>query len=233
MILTIVIPAYNEKNTIREIVKKIILVKNIRKQIILVDDCSTDGTKDIIKNELTSKLDKVIFHKKNMGKGAAINSAKRFIKGDFIIIQDADLEYDPKDYNKILKFMKKKNKVVVYGSRVLGKKRYSVKDFTSKSRVFFNHILTILTNILFNQKLTDAHTCFKAFDASFFKSISLREKDFAFCPEITAKVSKHGIKISEVPIKYVGRSYDQGKKISIYDGFRAIYVLIKYRISFF
>lgn len=229
MILTIVIPAYNEKNTVREIVKRIKSVKNIRKQIILIDDCSTDGTAGIIKNELLSKLNKVIFHKKNMGKGAAINSAKKFIKGDFVIIQDADLEYNPKDYKKILKVMKKENKKVVYGSRVLGKKRYSVKNFTSKSRVFFNHILTILTNTLFNQNLTDAHTCYKAFETKLFKNLSLKEKDFAFCPEVTAKVSKHGIKISEVPINYVGRDYEQGKKISIFDGFRAIYVLLKYR----
>ena len=117
----------------------------------------------------------------------------------------------------------------VYGSRVLGKKRYSVKNFTSKSRVFFNHVLTIFSNILFNQNLSDAHTCYKAFDANFFKKIKLKEKDFAFCPEITAKISKLGIKIHEVPIDYSGRSYEEGKKISIYDGFRAIYVLLKYK----
>ena len=226
--LSIIVPVYNEKNTIKEIIKKIKLVKNIRKQIILVDDCSTDGTEVVIRNELLSKVDKVIFHKKNMGKGAAINSAKKFLKGDFVIVQDADLEYDPEDYYKILKVLKK-NKKVVYGSRVLGKERYSVKNFSSKSRVFFNHILTIFTNILYNQKLTDAHTCYKAFHTSLFMSISLKENDFAFCPEVTAKISKHGIKISEVPIKYVGRTYSQGKKISIFDGFRAIYVLIKYR----
>ena len=182
-----------------------------------------------IKKELISKVDKVVFHKKNSGKGAAIISAKKFIKGDVVIIQDADLEYDPKDYMKILKTILKKKKIVVYGSRVLGKKRYSSKNFTSKARIFFNHLLTILSNILYNQKLSDAHTCYKAFRSNFFKKIHLREKDFAFCPEITAKTSKLGISISEVPIKYKGRSYNEGKKISIYDGFRAVYVLFKYK----
>tara|TARA_B100000886_G_C20393932_1_gene479503 strand:+ start:449 stop:1147 length:699 start_codon:yes stop_codon:yes gene_type:complete len=229
MILTVIIPAYNEKNTIKKIIQKIKLVKNIKKQIILVDDGSTDGTTDIIKKKLSSKVDKIIFHKRNFGKGAAIISAKKFIKGNYVIIQDADLEYNPQDYQKILKLMIYKKKLAVYGSRVLGKKRYSVKNFTSKSRVFFNHILTIFSNILFNQNLSDAHTCYKAFDANFFKKIKLIEKDFAFCPEITAKISKLGIKIHEIPIDYSGRSYEEGKKISIYDGFRAIYVLIKYK----
>jgi len=229
MILTIIIPVFNEKNTIRKIIKKIKSVKGIKKQIILVDDGSNDGTKEIIKNELISKIDKVVFHQKNLGKGAAIISAKKFIKGEIVIIQDADLEYNPKDYTKILKKIGKEEKIVVYGSRVLGKKRYSNHYFTSKLRVFFNHLLTIISNILYNQKLTDAHTCYKAFRSNFFKKIILKEKDFAFCPEITAKVSKIGIKIFEVPIEYFGRNYDEGKKISFIDGFKAIYVLIKYK----
>ena len=229
MILTVIIPAYNEKNTIKKIIQKIKLVKNIKKQIILVDDGSTDGTTDIIKKKLLSNVDKIIFHKRNFGKGAAIISAKKFIKGNYVIIQDADLEYNPQDYKKILNAMLDRKLQSVYGSRVLGKKRYSVKNFTSKSRVFFNHVLTIFSNILFNQNLSDAHTCYKAFDANFFKKIKLKEKDFAFCPEITAKISKLGIKIHEVPIDYSGRSYAEGKKISIYDGFRAIYVLLKYK----
>ena len=128
--------------------------------------------------------------------------------------------------DKIIKSKKK----VVYGSRVLNKKRYNQKNFTSNFRVFANHILTILTNILFNQKLTDAHTCYKAFEAEVFKNIKLCEDDFAFCPEITAKISKLGLKILEVPIGYFGRSYSEGKKISFYDGIRAVLVLFKYRI---
>ena len=158
MILTVIIPAYNEKNTIKKIIQKIKLVKNIKKQIILVDDGSTDGTTDIIKKKLLSNVDKIIFHKRNFGKGAAIISAKKFIKGNYVIIQDADLEYNPQDYKKILNTMLDKKLKSVYGSRVLGKKRYSVKNFTSKSRVFFNHVLTIFSNILFNQNLSDAHT---------------------------------------------------------------------------
>ena len=229
MILTVIIPVFNEKKTIQKIIHKIKLVSNIKKQIILVDDGSTDGTTEVIKKNLSFKVDKIIFHKKNFGKGAAIISAKKFIKGDYVIIQDADLEYNPQDYQKILRLMIDKKKLAVYGSRVLGKKRYSVKNFTSKSRVFFNHILTIFSNILFSQNLSDAHTCYKAFNVNLFKKIILIEKDFAFCPEITAKVSKLGIKIYEVPIDYSGRSYEEGKKISIYDGFRAIYVLIKYK----
>ena len=229
MILTIIIPVFNEKNTIKQIIKKINLLKNIEKQIILVDDGSSDGTTGIIKNELVSQLDKVIFHQKNLGKGAAIISAKKFVKGDVVIIQDADLEYDPRDYIKILKAISKENEIAVYGSRVLGKKRYSSKSFISKTRIFLNHILTIFTNFLYKQKLSDAHTCYKSFKSIFFEKIELKEKDFAFCPEITAKISKMGIKISEVPIEYNGRSYNEGKKISIYDGFRAIYVLLKYK----
>ena len=229
MILTIIIPVFNEKNTIKQIIKKINLLKNIEKQIILVDDGSNDGTTGIIKNELFSQLDKVIFHQKNLGKGAAIISAKKFVKGDVVIIQDADLEYDPRDYIKILKAISKENEIAVYGSRVLGKKRYSSKSFISKTRIFLNHILTIFTNFLYKQKLSDAHTCYKSFKSICFEKIELKEKDFAFCPEITAKISKMGIKISEVPIEYNGRSYNEGKKISIYDGFRAIYVLLKYK----
>ena len=129
MILTVIIPAYNEKKTIQKIIKKIRLVKYIKKQIILVDDGSTDGTREIIRNNLSFKVDKVIFHKKNFGKGAAIISAKKYIKGNYVIIQDADLEYNPQDYKKILKVMIDRKKIAVYGSRVLGKKRYSVKNF--------------------------------------------------------------------------------------------------------
>ena len=229
MILTIIIPVFNEKNTIKQIIKKISLQENIEKQIILVDDGSNDGTTEIIKNDLVSQIDRVIFHEKNLGKGAAIISAKKFVKGDVVIIQDADLEYDPRDYIKILKVISEENEIAVYGSRVLGKKRYSSKSFISKTRIFFNHILTIFTNFLYKQKLSDAHTCYKSFKSNYFEKIDLKEKDFAFCPEITAKISKMGIKISEVPIDYNGRSYIEGKKISIYDGFRAIYVLLKYK----
>ena len=229
MILTVIIPVYNEKKTILNIIDKIHGVDDIEKQIILVDDCSTDGTREIIEEKLIHKIDEVIFHDVNKGKGAAIISAQKYVKGDIVIIQDADLEYDPNDYKIIIRSIIEKKNKVVYGSRVLGKKRYSQKQFTSNFRVFCNHFLTIVTNFIYNQKLTDAHTCYKAFDSGLFKGINLKENDFAFCPEITAKVSKIGIKIFEVPIEYFGRNYDEGKKISFIDGFKAIYVLIKYK----
>lgn len=230
MILTIIIPVYNEIKTIEHIIKKIISINKIKKQIILVDDCSNDGTSELIKEKLSSIVDKVIFHNKNLGKGAAIISAKEYIKGDIVIIQDADLEYDPNDYQKIIDPIISNNAQIVYGSRVLGKNRYAQDNFTSNFRVFCNHILTLLTNILYNQKLTDAHTCYKAFKANIFLNLILKEKDFAFCPEVTAKVSKKGFKIIEVPINYFGRSYNEGKKISFLDGFRAVIVLLRYRI---
>ena len=225
--LSIIIPVYNETRTIEKILNKIIKLK-LDKQIIIVDDNSTDGTKiKILKYK--KKVDKIIFHKTNLGKGAAIRSAQKFVKKEYVIIQDADLEYDPKDYKKLLKpFLKNKNQVV-YGSRVLGKSRYKIKNFTSLSRVFFNHLLTILSNFINQQNLTDAHTCYKVFPRNLFKNIKLCENRFAFCPEVTTKVSNLNIIINEVPISYKGRSYKEGKKISYIDGIQAIIALFKYK----
>ena len=228
MLISIIIPCYNEKNTILKILNK---VKNqkINKQIIVIDDSSTDGTTNILKKNFKKKGFKLISHKKNLGKGAAIKSAKKFIKGDIVIIQDADLEYDPKDYRKlVLPIIKKKTKVV-YGSRVLNKKKYSNRNFSSKFRVFANYILTLISNFINSQKLTDAHTCYKVFDAKLFKKIKLQENDFSFCPEITTKVSNLKEKILEVPIKYKGRSYEKGKKIQFKDGFLALKTLFKHK----
>lgn len=230
MKLSIIIPAYNEKLTILEILKRVESLKDIHKQIIIIDDGSTDETFQLINNFNFISEYKIIRHRSNSGKGSCIKSAQQYISGNIVIIQDADLEYDPSDYKIILDEIINNHKKVIYGSRVLNKKRYNQKNFTSNFRVFANHILTILTNILFNQKLTDAHTCYKAFDAEVFKNIKLCEDDFAFCPEITAKISKLGLKILEVPISYFGRTYREGKKISFYDGIRAILVLFKYRI---
>ena len=226
-LLTVIIPVYNESKTITKILDKVIKTK-ISKQIIVVDDCSTDNSKKKISN-FKSKIYKIIIHKKNLGKGAAIQSAQKFIKGKYTIIQDADLEYNPNDYFKILKRINHKSINAVYGSRVLGKKRYKLKNFTSLSRIFFNHILTLLSNIINNQRLTDAHTCYKLFDSKIFKKIKLNENGFAFCPEITTKISNLNVKIFEVPISYKGRSYDEGKKISYKDGIEAVYALFKYR----
>ena len=225
--LTIIIPVYNETNTIIKILDKIIKIK-IKKQIIVVDDFSSDGTKDkLIKYK--SKIDKIIFHKKNLGKGAAIKTAQRFIKGEYIIIQDADLEYDPADYKKLLKPLQNNKSLVVYGSRVLKKKRYFSHNFTSTLRIFFNHILTLISNLINQQTLTDAHTCYKVFDSKLFKKISLKENGFAFCPEVTTKISNLNLKIIELPISYKGRSYKDGKKISFLDGIEALLALFKYK----
>jgi len=226
--LSIIIPVYNETKTVGKILDKILKVK-INKQIILVDDCSTDTTRKKLK-KYKSKIDKLIYHKKNLGKGAAIKSAKKFIKGKYVIIQDADLEYDPKDYKLLLKPFSNKKVKIVYGSRVLGKNRYKNKNFISIVRVFFNHMLTILSNIINNQRLTDAHTCYKVFSTKIFKKITLKENGFAFCPEITTKVSNLKLKIVEVPISYKGRGFKDGKKISYLDGIEACIALFKYKL---
>lgn len=230
MTLTVIIPVFNEKKTIKKIIKKVKSLNKLKKQIIIVDDFSNDGTKEILKNISKTKNDKVIFHKENKGKGAAIISAKKFIKGNIVIIQDADMEYDPKDYFKLIKPIKDKKFQVVYGSRVLGKKRYNSKKFISKFRIFANHMLTIFSNIINNQSLTDAHTCYKVFESKLFKKIDLESKDFAFCPEVTTKLSNKNIKILEVPIKYKGRSSQDGKKIQFKDGILAIYSIIKFKL---
>ena len=231
MKLSIIIPCYNEVGTIFEIINKIINLKyKIEKEILIVDDFSNDGTTELIKKNFLNQKDIIaIFHKKNSGKGSAIKTAKKLITGDIVIIQDADLEYDPNDYEKLIKPIIDNNVKVVYGSRVLNQNRYSAKGFTSKIRVFGNHVLTIISNILNNQKLTDAHTCYKLFHKEVFDQIILEEDDFSFCPEVNSKVSKLGYEILEVPISYNGRDYQSGKKIKLSDAFKALKTLIKYR----
>lgn len=225
--LSIIIPVYNEQNTIQKILDKIYRLTFIRKQIIVVDDGSNDDTINILKKNF-KKISKLIYHSKNLGKGAAIKSAVKYINGDVVIIQDADLEYDPRDYQKLLNCIKKGHKVV-YGSRVLGKKRYLIKNFSSVMRIFFNHILTIISNFLNNQTLTDAHTCYKMFTTDIFLNITLKENGFSFCPEVTTKIGLKKIKIKETPINYYGRDYSEGKKIKFIDGIKAIITLFKYR----
>jgi glycosyltransferase involved in cell wall biosynthesis len=225
--LSIIIPVFNEKNTIEELLNKIHKLRYLKKEIIVVNDASYDGSTNILKKN-KAKITKLIHHKKNLGKGAAIKSAQKFVKGNVVIIQDADLEYDPADYHKLLHFINKGYKVV-YGSRVLGKNRYLLKNFSSITRIFFNHFLTIISNLLNNQKLTDAHTCYKMFESNLFLKILLEENDFSFCPEITTKIGLKKIKIKEVPIKYSGRNYNEGKKIRVIDGIKAIIILFKYR----
>jgi dolichol-phosphate mannosyltransferase len=228
-IVSIIIPCFNEKDTIKKIINLIHKNNKFKKEIILVDDFSTDGTREIVKKFTKSFVDKVILHKFNKGKGACIKTASKYLNGEIILIQDADLEYSPSDYDRLLNPIRKNNFKVVYGSRVLNTKRYNSKNFTSKYRIFFNHVLTILSNIINKQNLTDAHTCYKVFKKEIFKKINLKENRFGFCPEITTKVSLLNVKIHEVPIRYNGRSYKNGKKISMLDGLRAIYCLFFYR----
>ncbi len=226
-IVTIIIPVFNEKKYIEQIIKKINKYIGFKKQIIVIDDCSIDGTRSIIKK--IKNIDKKIFHKNNLGKGAAIKSAIPYVKGDIVAIQDADLEYNPKDLNKLVKILNSKNLRVIYGSRVMGKKRYNNKIFLSNYRILGNHILTIISNFLNNQKLTDAHTCYKVFRKEIFIKLNLKENDFAFCPEVTTKLHLLNENITEVPISYKGRSVSEGKKIKFLDAIRALITILKYK----
>lgn len=228
-ILTIIVPIFNEERTIVHLIDKIEKQTYIKKQIILIDDFSSDSSVEKLKKYKFKSRYKLIFHKKNLGKGACIISAKPYIIGDIVVIQDADLEYDPSDYKYLIKPIIDRKFSAVYGSRVLVGNRYKNKNFSSLARVFFNHVLTEFSNIINNQNLTDAHTCYKVFDKKIFKNLKLEQKRFGFCPEVTTKLSKEKIKIKEVPITYKGRTYKEGKKISLKDGFNAIYVLIKYK----
>lgn len=224
MDLSVIIPAYNEINTIEEILEKVKKIK-ISKEIIVVDDGSTDGTREYLDN-LNDSLVKVFFHKKNMGKSSAVRTGIKEAKGKIIIIQDADLEYDPEDYYKLIKPIQEGRYKVVYGTR------YPVvsKMFNLTHRFFLaNRILTIMSNFLYNADITDEPTCYKVFDTKVLQNLNLKSKRFEFCPEVTAKVRKKGYKIKEIPINYNPRTIEQGKKINWRDGIEAIYTLIKYR----
>lgn len=228
MKLTIIIPLFNEKNTILELLNLIEKQITIKKQIIIVNDCSEDASLELISSFAFLSEYLILNHQKNMGKGACIHTAKKYINGDIVIIQDADLEYNPEDYHKLIKPIFDNNSNVVYGSRVLGRNRYLNKNFTSLIRIFINHLLTLFSNFINNQNLTDAHTCYKACRASVFEKIDLFENGFSFCPEFTSKVSNLNEKIIEVPIDYHGRTYAEGKKIKATDGIAAILALLKY-----
>lgn len=235
MKLSIIIPCYNEENTIGLIINKILLLP-INTQIIVVDDCSTDNSPNIVKSLMIKQNNiEAIFLDKNEGKGNAIRNAQSKIKGDIVIIQDADLEYDPKDYQKLIDPILNDRYKVVYGSRVLEKNIFqNLKNYSHWIRIIGNLILTKLSNWINRQELTDAHTCYKVFAAEVFKKINLEEKGFSFCPEITTKIANMKIVIKEIPISYFGRDYSEGKKISTLDGLRAIITLFKYKqfISF-
>ncbi|MFH1894767.1 MAG: glycosyltransferase family 2 protein [Patescibacteria group bacterium] len=227
MILSIIIPVYNEKNTILKILNKIELVDILnfvdKKEIIVVDDGSSDGTRDVLK-KLEDKY-KIIYHVKNLGKGAAIRTGLKGISGDYVLIQDADLEYDPEDYKTLLACAKKNNAEVVYGSRRLNREN----KFSHISYYIGGIFLNWVTRIISGTKITDESTCYKLFKKETIKSIPLRCQRFEFCPEVTVKIAKRGIKIYEVPINYYPRSKKEGKKIKWRDGVSAIWALIKYK----
>ena len=232
MKLYVLVPCFNEFRTIKKIITRIAKLKyNIK--IIIIDDGSTDGTKEIIEKNLRSKIYKFINIKKNNGKGYAINKAKKYIKSDsFVIIQDADLEYNPRDFIKIFKYYKKNQKTkVIYGSRFLKKNFKNIYKSFGKSiiRIIGNYFLTSFSNLINNQKLTDSHTCYKGFDSNLFKKINLKEKGFSFCPEINTKISLLNLNIKELPIKYKSRTKEMGKKIGFIDAFSAIKSIIIYR----
>lgn len=232
MFLSIIIPVYNEEHTIIQILKRVNFQKKfIKLEIIVSDDGSTDKTKNLIINN-SHLYDKLVINDKNIGKGHAIKKALNLVEGEVILIQDADLEYDPNDYKKLLEPIENKITNVVYGSRVLNyNNRYQATNtFISIIRIFGNHVLTLISNILNQQNLTDAHTCYKVFKTSVINKIELQHNDFSFCPEITTKISNIGEKIIEVPVRYKGRSFAEGKKISFTDAFIAFYTIIKFKI---
>ncbi len=230
MKLTVIIPVYNEEHTIENLINKVVnLDVDFKIEIILVDDCSTDNTRQVIRS-IDSKIHKIILHEKNYGKGAAIKSAQKFVSGDYVIIQDADLEYNPKDYDRMLKFLLKNNLKAVYGSRVLNKNKYeNSQNFSHVIRIWGNVLLTLFSNLINNQNLSDAHTCYKLIDSKLFKSIKLEENGFTFCPEINTKLSNLNIEIKEISIDYSGRTYSDGKKIKSIDALYALIALIKYK----
>ena len=228
MILSVIIPCFNEKNTIKEI---ILAVKNSsykNQEIIIVDDFSTDGTREILQNEIEPLVDKIIYQTHNQGKGSALRVGIAEASGDIIIIQDADLEYDPKEYLKIITPILENKADVVYGSRFISGESRRVLYFWHRVA---NFILTTLSNIFTNLNLSDMETCYKAFRSNIIKKISIEENRFGFEPEITAKIAKTKCRIYEVGISYNGRTYGEGKKITWKDGFRALYCIIKYNLK--
>ena len=227
MKLSVIIPCYNEEKTLKLIVEKVLSFKDIEKEIIIVDDCSTDGSKLIISQLANTHSEiKGIYLEKNSGKGSALKKGFGLVSGDIVLIQDADLEYDPKDYSALIKPFKNTDADVVYGSRFMGGEYVRLHFFW---HFIANKFLTFATNILTNLNMSDMETGYKLFRKSVIQSINIKEKSFGVEPEITLKLAKKKFIFYEVPISYQGRSYEEGKKITLKDAFLAIYCIFKYR----
>ena len=227
MKLSIVIPCYNERETILEIVKAVRAAPVAQKEIIIVDDFSTDGTRDILKSEIAPLVDQIVYHDFNQGKGAALRTGFQSAKGDIVVVQDADLEYDPQEYPTLMDPIVKNRADVVFGSRFMGGQPHRVVYFW---HMIGNKFLTLLSNMCTNLNLTDMETCYKMFRREVIQAIKIEENRFGFEPEITAKVARGGYRIYEVGISYYGRTYAEGKKIGWRDGVRAIFAIIKYNL---
>jgi glycosyltransferase involved in cell wall biosynthesis len=227
MKLSIVIPCYNEVRTIRQIVDRVRAAPVAEREIIIVDDCSRDGTRDLLRTEIAPLVDKILFHEMNQGKGAALRTGFRAATGDVVVVQDADLEYDPQDYPRLLQPILEGKADVVFGSRFQGGQPHRVVYFW---HMVGNKLLTLLSNMATNINLTDMETCYKVFRREVLQRIEIEENRFGFEPEITAKVARLGVVIYEVGISYYGRTYAEGKKIGWRDGFRALWAIAKYNL---
>jgi glycosyltransferase involved in cell wall biosynthesis len=227
MKLSVVIPCYNEKSTIQDIVTAVKNSPIADKEIIIVDDFSTDGTREVLRSTIAPQVDKILYHDVNQGKGAALRTGFAHATGDVVVVQDADLEYDPQEYGLLLEPIEAGKADVVFGSRFMSNRPHRVVYFW---HYVGNQVLTLLSNMFTNLNLTDMETCYKMFRRETIQSISIEESRFGFEPEITAKVAALHCRIYEVGISYYGRTYDEGKKIGWRDGFRAIYAIVKYNM---
>lgn len=227
MKLSIVIPCYNELETIHQIVAAVRAAPIENKEIIIVDDCSTDGTRDLLKNEIRPLVDEIVYHDFNQGKGAALRTGFKKASGDVVVVQDADLEYDPQELVRLMDPIIRNKADVVFGSRFVSGQPHRVVYFW---HMIGNRFLTLLSNMFTNLNLTDMETCYKMFKREVLQTIRIEEDRFGFEPEITAKISRGDWRIYEVGISYYGRTYKEGKKIGWRDGFRAIFAIVKYNL---